>query len=326
MNKKSVIISTGSYLPKKIMTNYDLEKTLDTSHQWILERTGIIKRHIGDENETTTYMATEAAKNALTNAKKISDKHTKIDTIIVATTTPDKTFPAVATQVQAALGIKDAHAFDVQAVCSGFVYALSLADNIIKADEAQNVLVIGADKMSKIVDWEDRGTCILFADGAGAVIVSSASEKDSTFHNSGILTKELRSDGTLGEILYTDGGVASTQTSGNIMMKGQDVFKHAIEKMTSSSRNVIKKAKVDIKDVKWLIPHQANIRILQAVAKKLAADEKTVITTVDTHANTSAATIPLAMDKHHNRFKRGDHILLTAAGGGFTWGSILLKW
>jgi 3-oxoacyl-[acyl-carrier-protein] synthase-3 len=324
MNRKSVIISTGSYLPKKIMTNYDLEKTLDTSHQWILERTGIIKRHIGDEHETTSYMAIEAAKEAL---KKVDEKYKKIDAIIVATTTPDKTFPAVATLVQSALQIKDAFAFDVQAVCSGFVYALSLADNMIKTEEANNVLVIGADKMSKIVDWQDRSTCILFADGAGAVIVSAESDDtEGDLKNSGIISKELRSDGSLENILYTDGGVSSTQKSGYVVMKGQEVFKHAIEKMISSSLNVINKAKITTQDINWLIPHQANIRILQSVASKLSINEKNVIITVDTHANTSAATIPLAMDKHFNKFKRGDYILLTAAGGGFTWGSILLRW
>lgn len=323
MNKKSVIISTGSYLPKKIMTNYDLEKIVDTSHQWILERTGIIKRHIAEEHETTSYMAIAAAKDAL---HKAEPKYRKIDTIIVATTTPEKTFPAVAAMVQAALKITDAVAFDIQAVCSGFVYALSLADTMIKTGEAHNVLVIGADKMSKIVNWQDRSTCILFADGAGAVLMSGILTTDEEFKNSGIISKEIKSDGSLAHILYTDGGVSSTQTSGHVVMKGQDVFKHAIDKMVSSSLNVLEKAKISKETLNWLIPHQANIRILQAVAKKLAIDEKIVITTVDTHANTSAATIPLAMDKYFNRFKRGDYILLTAAGGGFTWGSILLQW
>jgi 3-oxoacyl-[acyl-carrier-protein] synthase-3 len=323
MNKKSVIISTGSYLPKKIMTNYDLEKIVDTSHQWILERTGIIKRHIAEENETTSHMAIAAAKDALNKAKP---KYRKIDTIIVATTTPEKTFPAVAAMVQAALNLTDAVAFDIQAVCSGFVYALSLADTMIKTGEASNVLVIGADTMSKIVNWQDRSTCILFADGAGAVIMSAISLTDEEFKNSGIISKEIKSDGSLEHILYTDGGVSSTQTSGHVIMKGQDVFKHAIDKMVSSSLNVLEKAKISKETLNWLIPHQANIRILQAVAKKLSVDEKIVITTVDTHANTSAATIPLAMDKYFNRFKRGDYILLTAAGGGFTWGSILLQW
>ena len=304
MNKKSVIISTGSYLPEKIMTNYDFEKIMETSHQWILERTGIIKRHIAEEHETTSYMATEAAKSAL---NKIDNKYKDIDVIIVATTTPDKTFPSVAALVQANLNIKNAFAFDIQAVCSGFVYALSLADNLIKTGEAKNILVIGADKMSKIVDWKDRSTCILFADGAGAAIVTAIENDDKEFQDSGIISKELKSDGSLADILYTDGGVSSTQKSGHVIMKGQDVFKHAIEKMISSSLNVIKQANISTDEIKWLIPHQANIRILQSVAKKLNIKEKNVITTVDTHANTSAATIPLAMDKYFNRFKRGDY-------------------
>ena len=271
-------------------------------------------------------MAIQAAKDALNKAQKISSKYIKINAIIVATTTPEKTFPAVAAQVQAALKLQDALAFDMQAVCSGFVYALSLADSMIKTGEAQNILVIGADKMSKIVDWKDRSTCILFADGAGAAVVSATSSTDKQFSNSEIVSKELKCDGSYSDILYTSGGVSSTQHSGYIVMKGQEVFKKAVKEMSSSSLNVIKKAKIDHNKIKWLIPHQANIRILQAVAKKLDLKNANIITTVDTHANTSAATIPLAMDKHYNRFKRGDYILLTAAGGGFTWGSVLLRW
>ena len=320
MKIKSKITSTGSYLPKKILTNTDLEKLVDTSNDWIVERTGINKRHVVAEGQLTSDLAFEAAKEALANSKiKAED----LEMIIVATTTPDLTFPATATTLQAKLGANKAFAFDVQAVCSGFVYALNCADNFIKSGQVKNALVIGAESLSRIVDWTDRNTCVLFGDGAGAVIIEATTDE-----NSGIIASSLHSDGTLNSILKTSGGTSLNQKSGFIEMAGKEVFKHAVDKMVKSVLSSLEKAGLTTKDIDLLIPHQANLRILNAVATRLELSEDKVIVTVHDHANTSAASIPLALDSANKsgRLKKGDVVVLEALGGGLTWGSIVLKW
>lgn len=319
MTIKSKITDTGSYLPKKILTNSDLMKMVETSDEWIFERTGIKKRHIAADGELTSDIALKAAENALKNS---TIKAEEIEMIILATTTPDLTFPATATTVQAKLNAKKAFAFDVQAVCSGFVYAISIADNFIKSGQVKNALVIGADILSRIVDWKDRNTCVLFGDGAGAVLLQ-ASEDDS-----GIIAADLHSDGTLNDILKTSGGVASTQKSGFIEMAGKEVFKHAVEKMAKSVFDSLGKAGLKASDIDLLVPHQANLRILNAVATRLELPAEKVILTVEDHANTSAASIPLALDfaNKNGRIKKGDILVLEALGGGLTWGSVVLKW
>ncbi len=321
MNQKSFILSCGSYLPKKTLSNNDLAKTVETSHEWIVERTGIENRHIANEEETTTFMATQAAKQAISRNPEIADK---IDTIIVATTTPDQIFPATAPKVQAALGLKNLCAFDIQAVCSGFLYAISVADSMIKSGLSSTILVIGADKMSKIVDWNDRSTCILFGDGAGAIILTTNTQ----LNNSGIIETELSADGKLGNILYTDRKSCATKTYEHIIMNGREVFKHAVEKMSSSMEKLLISQNLKAEDLDWVIPHQANTRIISAIAKKLNVPTEKIVITLQNQANTSAATIPLALNHHYNqgKLKRGDLIMLTAAGGGFTWGSMLLRW
>jgi 3-oxoacyl-[acyl-carrier-protein] synthase-3 len=317
---KSVIISTGSYLPKKIVTNDDLSKIVETSDEWISSRTGIKQRHISEEKETTSYMAAEAAKKAISKSGLTSRD---IDLIIVATTTPDSTFPATACKVQDAIGAKNAAAFDLQAVCSGFLYGLSVADSMIKGGSFKNILIIGADKMSSVIDWKDRSTCVLFGDGAGAFIISST-DKDSS--ESGIISSRIQADGSLGKILCTSGGTGTTQTAGHIQMEGREVFKHAVQKMTSSMEDLLKTHNLTHADIDWIVPHQANIRIIELIAKKMNLPQDKIIAAIDKHANTSAASIPLAIDTAEAKFKKGDKILLTAAGGGFTWGSVLLVW
>lgn len=312
------IISTGSYLPKRILSNFDLEKIVDTTDQWILERTGISERRIADENEFTSDLAYQAGLDTLKNI----DKDT-IDMIIVATTTPDRTFPSVATMVQHKLGIKNnCFAYDIQAVCSGFVYALTIADNFIKAGTIKRALVIGAETMSRIVDWIDRGTCILFGDGAGAVVVEATEEKN------GILATSLHSDGQYTDLLYSSGGVCYGQTTGHIVMEGREIFKLAVNKMCESIDTTLKKANLEYKDIDLLVPHQANKRILDGVAKKLGISEDKVIITVDKHGNTSGASIPLALDYavKNGKIKKDDIIVMEALGGGLTWGSIVIKW
>lgn len=316
----SKIISSGSYLPEKFLTNFDLEKLVETSNEWIFDRTGILKRHIAAQDELTSDIAVKAAQKALKNGNiDISD----IDMIIVATTTPDLTFPSTATIVQSKLGAKNAFAFDVQAVCSGFIYALSIANNFIKSGQAKNALVIGAETLSKIVDWKDRNSCVLFGDGAGAVILSATDDK-----NSGIISSGLYSDGSLSEILKTTGGTSFSGNAGVIAMKGKEVFKHAVEKMGDCVLKSLAKANLKPEDIDLLIPHQANARILAAVAKKLNLPMEKVIMTVQDHANTSAASIPLALDyaMSNNRIKKGDIVVMEALGGGLTWGSVVLKW
>ncbi len=317
---KSKIISTGSFLPGRVVTNFDLENSVETTNDWIVERTGINQRHIASDEELTSDLAANAAKNALKNSGL---KAEEIEMIIVATTTPDLTFPATATTVQAKIGANSAFAFDIQAVCSGFVYALNIADNFIKSGQVKNALVIGADKLSSIVDWKDRNTCVLFGDGAGAVILQATDEKDR-----GIIASSLHSDGNLNEILKTSGGPASNQKTGFIEMSGKEVFKHAVEKMVKSVLKTLEKANLSTKEIDLLIPHQANLRILSAVATRLDLPEEKVVLTVQKHANTSAASIPLALDQanKNGRIKPGNVLVLEALGGGLTWGSIVLRW
>ena len=315
----SQIISTGSYLPEKVMTNSDLEKIVDTSDEWIFQRSGIKQRHIASESQSTSDMAVLAARNAMEQAN-ISPQD--IDGIIVATTTPDQTFPSVAVRVQSAIGVPVGVAFDVQAVCTGFVYAISIADNFIKAGQLKRVLVIGAEKMSSILNWEDRTTCVLFGDGAGAVILEAQENS-----NSGILSTHLYADGGLKDILYTDGGVSTTGESGHIVMHGREVFKHAVNLMTGAVRAALEENKLSVEDIDWLVPHQANIRIIEATAKKLLLPMENVIVTVQNHGNTSAASIPLAFDQamRAGKIKKGELVLFEALGGGLTWGSALVR-
>lgn len=314
----SVVVSTGSYLPKKIVTNDDLSKTLDTSDSWIFSRTGIKARHIANETETTAFMGAKAAAIALKKShKKLSD----IDGIIVATTTPDLTFPAVATKIQALIGAKTAFAFDLQAVCSGFVYALTVANSMILSGAAKNLLVIGAERFSKLVDWQDRSTAVLFGDGAGAVLLSAQKSI-----SKGIVTCDIKSDGELENILKTDGGVTSTRSPGCIMMNGKEVFKQAVEKMSQVSKLILKKNGISAQEIDWVIPHQANFRIMSAIMDKLSISKEKLLSTIERHANTSAASIPIVMDFFSAQLKPGNLILITAAGGGFTWGAVLIRW
>lgn len=317
---KAKIIATGSYLPSKIVSNFDLSKTVDTTDEWIVERTGIKNRHIANTDELTSDLAFNASKNALVNAKLNADE---IELIIVATTTPDLTFPATATILQNKLKAKNAFAFDIQAVCSGFVYALNIANNFIQTKQVKNALVVGAETISRIVDWQDRNTCVLFGDGAGAVILQATKEK-----NSGILACKLSSDGSLCDILKTSDGVSSSQKTGYITMQGKDVFKHAVEKMSQSVIETLGLANLQISDIDYLVPHQANMRILTSVANKLKLSPEKIIITLANQGNTSAGSIPLALDFANNakKFKTGDLIILEALGGGLTWGSIALRW
>lgn len=316
---KSFILSTGSYLPRKTLSNNEIASIVETSDEWIRQRTGIVQRHIADEGELTSDLAVNAAKSAIEKAKISVGE---IDLIIVATTTPDKTFPSCATIVQSKLKCKNAFSFDVQAACSGFIYAVTVADSLIKSNnKIKYALVIGAEIMSRIVDWEDRSTCVLFGDGAGAVIIKS--EMDS----SGIISTNLHSDGNV-NILCTNGGVSSTDDSGKICMNGREVFKHAVDKLTASVEGTLRCNNLKITDIDWLIPHQANIRIIEAVVKKLDFPIEKVINTVDKHANTSAASIPLALDYaiQESKIKSGNLVLLIAIGAGLTWGSVLLRY
>lgn len=316
---KSKLITTGSYLPEKIVTNDDLAKIVDTSDEWIVARTGIKQRHIAAEGELTSDMATKAAKKAL---KKSSLSPEDIDLVIVATTTPDRTFPATAVTVQSKLGITQGAAFDIQAVCSGFIYALSIADNFIKSGQVKNAIVIGAEKMSCILNWQDRNTCILFGDGAGAVILQ-ASDGDS-----GIIGSRLYSNGNYQDILCVNDGVGMSGKAGTITMEGKEVFKHATSKMSDCIKDVLKETNLTLENIDFLVPHQANIRIMEMVAKKLKIPTSKVINTVAGHANTSAASIPLALDYAfcNNVIKNDGSIMaLTAMGAGLTWASCLIK-
>jgi 3-oxoacyl-[acyl-carrier-protein] synthase-3 len=315
----SVIKGFGSYLPKKILYNHELAQTVQTTDEWIVSRTGIKQRHIASENEFVSDMAASAGAKAIENAGL---SLTDIDLIIVATTTPDKTFPATAVITQSILGIKQGAAFDVQAVCAGFIYAVSVADSMIKSGNVKNALIIGADKMSSIVDWSDRSSCILFGDGAGAIILSASTSGDP-----GILGFDIHSDGEYKDILYTDGGVATTGTSGKLIMLGKEVFKHAIDKMGSSLINLLEKTAITKDMIDWLVPHQANERIIDSLAQRLNFPQEKIIKTVSLHANTSAASIPLALESavSEGTIRRGNMVAITAIGGGLSWGSCIFR-
>lgn len=314
------ITATGSYVPSKIVTNFDLSKNVDTNDEWIVERTGIKQRHIADKSELTSDLAFKASQNLLENYKM---KAEEIDMIIVATTSPDLTFPSTACILQNKLKAHKAFCFDVQAVCSGFVYAISVANNFIQNGSAKKVLVVGSETLSRIVDWSDRNTCVLFGDGAGAVMLEATTEE-----NCGIISYSLHSDGSLIDILKTSGGSSFNQKAGFIEMSGREVFKHAVDKMANSVLETLEKVNLKVEDIDLLIPHQANLRILNSVATRLKIPLEKVIITVENHANTSAASIPLALDfaNKNNKIKKGDLIILEALGGGLTWGSIALRW
>lgn len=310
-------------MPEKILTNQDLEKMVDTSDEWIVQRSGIKSRHIAAETQKTSDLAVEAAKKALKSADlNASD----VDGIVVATTTPDQTFPSVAVTVQAILDIPPGLALDVQAVCTGFVYALSVADNFIKSGQCRNVLVIGAEKMSSVLNWEDRTTCVLFADGAGALVLQ-AEKSDDGIEARGIHSSHLYSNGKQRDLLYTDGGPSSTATSGHIVMQGREVFKYAVNYMAEVVEEALEHNNIVSDDIDWLIPHQANIRIIESTAKKLNLPMEKVVVTIDHHGNTSAASIPLALDEavRDGRVKQGDLLLLEAMGAGLTWGAALVR-
>ena len=321
---RSVILGCGSYLPARVLTNDDLAKMVDTSDEWIFERTGIRRRHIASDGETTSDLALEAAKRALKHAD-IAVR--ELDLVIVATTTPDETFPATATRIQARLGMTRGAAFDIQAVCTGFVYALSVADSFIRTGQAKTVLVIGAETMSRILDWKDRGTCVLFGDGAGAVVLS-ATEGNGTSADRGILNTKIFSDGRLHDLLYTDGGVSSTRTAGYLRMQGREVFKHAVTNIANAIEQSTRAEGLTPHDIDWFVPHQANQRILDGTARKVGIPAERVVSTIAEQGNTSAASVPLALTAavQDGRIKRGDLVLMEAMGGGFTWGAALVRW
>ena len=321
---RSVVAGVGAYLPARVVTNDDLAKFVDTSDEWIVERSGIRQRHFAADGELTSDMALKAAEAALVHAQMDAQD---IDLIVMATTTPDNTFPASATTVQAALGIHHGAAFDIQAVCSGFVYAVSVADNFLKAGQFKNALVIGAETFSRLLDFEDRTTCVLFGDGAGAIVLS-ASEGEGGVADRGVLTAHLHSDGRHKEKLYVDGGPSSTQSVGHVRMIGRDVFRHAVVNIADVINEALEATGLTIADIDWFVPHQANKRILDGTAKRIGLPEEKVVMTVGEHGNTSAASVPLALDKavKDGRIKRGDLVLLEAMGGGFTWGSALIRW
>ena len=316
---RSVIAGTGSALPKRCVTNAELAKTVDTTDEWIVERTGIRSRYIADSTETTATLATAACRRALEAAGMDASE---IGLIVLATATPDQTFPSSATKVQAALGINDCIAFDVHAVCTGFLYALSVADSMLRSGAATSALVIGSETFSRILDWDDRGTCVLFGDGAGALVLKAEDGER------GILATRLHADGRHGDMLYVDGGPSTTGTVGKLRMKGREVFRHAVVNLADVLTEVIAAAGIDAADIDWVVPHQANARIIDATARKLGLDPAKVVVTVDRHANTSAASVPLAFDAavRDGRIQRGDLIVLEAMGGGFTWGAAALRY
>lgn len=320
MTLRSLIAGTGSALPVRCVTNAELAEKVDTSDEWIVARTGIRQRHIAGQGETTATLACEAARNALAAAGLAA---TDIGLIVIATTTPDNTFPATATKVQALLGIDDCIAFDVQAVCSGFLYALSVADNMLKGGMARHALVIGAETMSRLLDWEDRATCVLFGDGAGAVVLSANDDAG----DRGILASRLHADGRHGPMLYVDGGPSTTQTVGHLRMQGREVFRHAVTNLAAVLGEVLDAAGHTPDDIDWVVPHQANARIIDGTAKKLGLSGERIVKTVDRHANTSAASVPLALDEavRDGRIARGQLVVLEAMGGGFTWGASLVR-
>jgi len=324
ISKRSVVLGCGSYLPQKVLTNAELAARIDTSDEWIVQRTGIKQRHIAADGEFTSHLAINAARAALEHAGIDAQA---IDLIVLATSTPDNTFPATAVAVQHGLGINHGAAFDLQAVCSGFVFALATADNFLRCGAYKRALVIGAETFSRILDWSDRGTCVLFGDGAGAVVLE-AQEQSGQTSDRGILTTHLRSDGRHKAKLFVDGGPSSTQTVGHLRMEGREVFKHAVGMITDVIIDAFKASGINADDIDWFVPHQANKRIIDASAHKLHIAPQKVVLTVDRHGNTSAASIPLALAVAvaDGRVKKGDLVLLEAMGGGFTWGSALLRW
>lgn len=323
----SRLVGTGSALPKRVVTNSELAERIDTSDEWIVARTGIRQRHIAGEDETTASLATDAARAALTDARL---EPADIDLIILATATPDNTFPATATKVQDALGCNGCIAFDVAAVCSGFLYALATADSLLRTGAARRALVIGAETFSRILDWEDRTTCVLFGDGAGAVVFEAPQLSDEVAANAssaGVIATKLHADGAQHDLLYVDGGPSTTQTVGYVRMRGREVFRHAVVNLAEVLNEVLDEAGLYVSDIDWVVPHQANARILDATAKKLGIAPEKIVMTVDRHANTSAASVPLALDtaRRDGRIVKGDLVMLEAMGGGFTWGASLIR-
>ncbi|GFE51720.1 3-oxoacyl-[acyl-carrier-protein] synthase 3 [Roseobacter cerasinus] len=323
MTLRAVVKGVGHYLPERVVPNAEFEAKLDTNDEWIRTRSGIERRHFAAENETTSNMATRAARAALADAGL---EPSDIDAIVLATSTADLTFPSAATMVQAELGMQGGFAFDVQAVCAGFIYALTNANALILSGQAQRVLVIGAETFSRIMDWTDRSTCVLFGDGAGALVLE-ATESAGTSDDRGVLSTDLNSDGRHKDLLYVDGGV-STGTTGYLRMQGNQVFRHAVEKLAATANKAMERAGVSAGDVDWIVPHQANIRIIQGTAKKLGLPMENVVVTVQDHGNTSAASIPLALSVGRDRgqIKPGDLIVTEAIGGGLAWGAVVLRW
>ena len=322
---RAVITGIGSYLPEKILTNADLEKIVNTSDEWIRERSGITQRHMVADDQPTSDLAINAAKHALADANVDG---ADIDLIVLATSTPDQTFPATAVSVQSAIGMHQGAAYDVQAVCSGFVYGLTSANNAILAGQAKKALVIGAESMTRLMDWEDRTTCVLFGDGAGAVVLEAHMEPGDVRTDTGILGCHLRSDGRYKDKLYVDGGVSTTGTVGHLRMEGREVFRHAVTNISSVVNEALVASGFSAEDIDWFVPHQANKRILDGTAKKVGIADHKVVITLDKHGNTSAASIPLALDvaRKDGRIKKGDLIMFEAMGGGFTWGSVLARY
>ncbi|MGZ6021533.1 MAG: beta-ketoacyl-ACP synthase III [Rhizomicrobium sp.] len=314
----------GAYLPRTVLSNAELAKRVDTSDEWIRERTGIHQRHIVAKGEKTSDLALHAARAALASAKMDVDE---LDMIVVATTTPDETFPATATTLQARLGMTRGAAFDVQAVCSGFIFGMSVADNFIKVGQAKTVLLVGAESMSHLLDWNDRTTCVLFGDGAGAVVLQAKKGKGDN-SDRGVLNTKLYSDGRLHDLLYVDGGPSSTQTTGHLRMQGKEVFRHAVTNISAAIVASVEEAGLKISDIDWFVPHQANQRILDGTARKLGIPVSKVVSTVSQHGNTSAASVPLALATAvaDGRIRKGQLVLLEAMGGGFTWGASLVRW
>lgn len=324
MVPRSVVVASGAYLPERTLTNDELSRLLDTSDEWIAERTGIRERRIAADGELTSDLAVRAARAALADG---GIEAGDVDLVVLATSTPDETFPATATRVQAALGMTRGAAFDIQAVCTGFVYALAVADNFIRLGQAETALVIGAETFSRILDWSDRGTCVLFGDGAGALVLRGG-EGTGTVADRGILSTHLHSDGRGHDLLYVDGGPSSTQTAGKLRMHGKEVFRHAVVKLADVLTEALEANGVTAADVDWIVPHQANLRIMVGTARRLGLGEDKLIVTIDRHANTSAASIPLALAEasRDQRLAPGQLVLLEAIGGGLTWGSCLLRW
>ena len=318
------MLGSGHYLPERVVTNEELSQTVDTSDAWIIERTGIRERRIAAPGEMTSDLAYEAALKALAAANV---DPAELDLIVLATATPDQTFPASATRVQARLGAKRAAAFDQQAVCSGFVFGLATVDAFIRSGQARTALLIGAETFSRILDWSDRSTCVLFGDGAGAVVIQ-AGEGDGTPNDRGVLATELNSDGDMTDLLYVDGGPSSTMTTGHLRMKGREVFRHAVKNLCETAQSTMDAAGVNQNDVDWIVPHQANHRIIDTTSKKLGVPLDKVVLTIDRHGNTSAASIPLALSTavDDGRIERGDLLLMEAMGGGMTWGAAVLRW